>query len=158
MIKEMFVAGISVILGILLSLSFQWKSCSYIPKEIQIDTLQSIKIIPRDVFITDTIKVKAVSWKTRDSLIFVDKEIPCNDTNFVAQSDSIIVPTGDTLNLAFNYQDRRGTFSLVYKPRPDSIIVKEILKPFEKESEYPYSHILGAIGVGIMIGVYSMSK
>lgn len=158
MIKEMFVVGISIILGILLSLSIQWKSCNLVPKQVQIDTLESIKIIPREVFITDTIKVKSVAWKTKDSLIFVENEIPCSDTNFIAQSDSIIVPTGDTLNLAFNYFQRKGSFSMVYKPRPDSIVYREILKPIEKEIEYPYSHILGAIGIGIMIGVYSMSK
>jgi hypothetical protein len=129
-----------------------------IPKETKIDTLQMITVVPREVFITDTIKVKSVAWKTKDSLIFVENEIPCSDTNFVAQSDSIIVPTGDTLNLAFNYFQRKGSFSMVYKPRPDSIVYREILKPIIKESEYPYSHILGAIGVGILIGVFSKTK
>ena len=116
------------------------------------DTVEKISIKEREVYITDTIKVKSVAWKTKDSLIFVDSEVPCNDTAFIAQSDSIIVPTGDTLHLAFNYAERKGAYSLVYRPRPDSIILKTITIPV-KENRFPFEETIGAFGIGILLGV-----
>ena len=92
------------------------------------DTTYKVKIVERPVYIKDTIKVKSVLWKYSDTTIFVEKEIPCNDTSFVVQADSVLLPSGDTLNMAFSYAERRGNFSLVFKPRPDSIITKTILQ------------------------------
>lgn len=119
------------------------------------DTIKLVAVRERPVYITDTIKVKSVAWKTKDSIIFVDNEIPCNDTSFVAQADSVIVPTGDTLNLAFNYSNRRGGFSLVFKPRPDSVITQVVTVPVYKE-DYPYGAIIGTFGLGILVGVVSV--
>lgn len=149
------ILGLIIVLGLFFLLWFHGftKGCSqdglYTGKQ---DTINLVTIRERPVYITDTIKVKSVAWKTKDSIIFVDNEIPCNDTAFVAQSDSIIVPTGDTLNLAFNYSNRRGGFSLVFKPRPDSIQTKIITIPVKTE-EYPYGTIIGAFGLGILVGV-----
>ena len=147
-------AILGVLVGSFVAIMTEWRSCSVIPQRIKIDTLHSVQIMERPVFITDTIKVKSVSWKTKDSVIFISEEIPCNDTAFVAQADSVIVPTGDTLNLAFNYQDRRGSFSLVFKPRPDTIMTREILKPIETEAPFPFAAIFGALGLGTILGLY----
>lgn len=156
MLKSISYALISFLLGILFMMLTQFKTCRK-KEQLKADTVNMIQIVPREVFITDTIRVKSVAWKTKDSLIFVESEIPCNDTSFIAQSDSIIVPTGDTINLAFNYMNRKGSFSLVYKPRPDSIVFREIIKPVKSEEPFPYGHILGAIGLGILLGAYTTS-
>jgi hypothetical protein len=133
--------------------SFSDYSCTKIAYDKSKDTIKTVQIIQRPVYISDTIKVKSVTWKTKDTIIFVDHEIPCNDTAFVAQSDSIVVPTGDTLNLAFNYANRKGNFSVVYKPRPDSVITNTVFMPIKSDEPYPYGAIIGTFGIGILVGV-----
>lgn len=117
------------------------------------DTTYKIRIVERPVYIKDTIKVKSVLWKYSDTTIFVDKEIPCNDTSFIAQADSVLLTSGDTLNMAFSYAERRGNFSLVFKPRPDSIITQTILQQVPTDESYPYGTMIGTFGLGILIGV-----
>ncbi len=119
------------------------------------DTIQSTKIIERPVFIRDTIKIKSVAWKFKDSLIYVETgELPCNDTSFIAQADSVITNTGDTLNLAFSYHDRKGNFSLVFKPRPDSVLIKTIEIPITEPNKLSdFGALLGTFGLGLLIGV-----
>ena len=138
----------------------QVKSCSSERQTIDLkkDTVERISIVPRNIYIKDTIKVKAVAWKTKDSMIFVDKEIPCNDTAFIVQADSVIVPTGDTLQVAFSYAQRSGNFSLLFKPRPDSIKIKEILKIEYVKESFPYGTVFGAIGLGVLLGVAATSQ
>lgn len=148
---------ISISLAIVfIFLSIEIKQCSK-PNYIERDTLTRVEIKEREVFIRDTIRIKSTAWKVRDSLIFIEGDsIPCGDTSFVAQSDSIIVPSGDTLNLAFSYFDRKGNFSLLFRPRPDSILVKEVTIPIMKEEPYPYGAILGAFGIGTILGIVLM--
>lgn len=117
------------------------------------DTLIKVNIVERPVYIKDTVKIKSVMWKYKDTTIFVEEDLPCNDTSFIAQADSVLLPSGDTLNMAFSYADRRGNFSLVFKPRPDSIITKTILYPVLTDEPYPYGAIIGTFGLGILIGV-----
>jgi hypothetical protein len=109
-------------------------------------------IVARPVTIRDTIKTKSVMVKYKDTTYFIERpiEIPCKDTAFIAQADSVITLTKDTINMAFNYRDGLGHFSLVFKPRPDSI--QTITVPVEKQvSDYtwlPVTFVVGAL-VGI---------
>jgi hypothetical protein len=95
-----------------------------------------------------------VTIKAKDTIYFLDKPviIPCGDTAFVAQSDSVITATRDTINMAFAYANRKGHFSLVYRPRPDSI--KVITLPTEVKTENNWGWVVGALGVGLGLGVY----
>lgn len=81
------------------------------------------QIVTRPVTIRDTIRVKSVMVKYKDTAYFIERpvNIPCNDTAFIAQSDSVITTTKDTVNMAFSYNNGLGHFSLVFRPRPDSI-------------------------------------
>lgn len=117
------------------------------------DTVKNVQIVTRPVYISDTIKIKSVAWKTRDSIIFVKDSIPCGDTSFIAQSDSVLLPTGDTLNLAFNYLEKKGSFSVVYRPRPDSIITKIVNVPIHQETSGDLGYVFGAFGVGVLVGI-----
>ena len=89
------------------------------------DTITQVQLIERPVTIRDSVHTKSVTIKTKDTIYFLDKPvvIPCGDTSFIAQSDSVITATRDTINMAFAYANRKGHFSLVYRPRPDSIKV-----------------------------------
>jgi hypothetical protein len=110
------------------------------------------QIVTRPVTIRDTIRVKSVMVKYKDTAYFIERpiQIPCEDTAFIAQADSVITLTKDTINMAFNYRDGLGHFSLVFKPRPDSI--QTITVPVEKQvSDYtwlPVTFVVGAL-VGI---------
>jgi len=115
------------------------------------DTSVVTKLVERPVYIKDTIKVKSVQLKYKDYFHTDTVDIPCNDTNFIAQADSVITSTNDTINMAFNYTNRRGYFSLVYRPRPDSIQVKTITVPVEEKQNYGY--LCGAFGLGLVLGV-----
>lgn len=122
------------------------------------DTVTKVTIIERPVTIRDSVHTKSVTIKTKDTVYFIDKpvEIPCGDTAFIAQSDSVITATQDTINMAFAYANRKGHFSLVYRPRPDSI--KVITLPPVIETKHEYGWILGALGIGFGIGAYLNGK
>ena len=57
---------------------------------------------------------------------------------------------------AFNYTNRRGYFSLVYRPRPDSIQVQTITIPVEAKQNYGF--LVGSFGLGLVLGVVSGAK
>jgi hypothetical protein len=118
------------------------------------DTITQVQLIERPVTIRDSVHTKSVTIKTKDTIYFLDKPvvIPCGDTAFVAQSDSVITATRDTINMAFAYANRKGHFSLVYRPRPDSI--KVITLPTEVVTENNWSWVVGALGIGLGLGVY----
>jgi hypothetical protein len=118
------------------------------------DTITTVQLIERPVTIRDSVHTKSVTIKTKDTIYFLDKPvvIPCGDTAFVAQSDSVITATRDTINMAFAYANRKGHFSLVYRPRPDSI--KVITLPTEVRTENNWGWVVGALGIGLGLGVY----
>jgi hypothetical protein len=118
------------------------------------DTITRVEVLERPVTIRDSVHTKSVTIKTKDTIYFLDKPvvIPCGDTAFVAQSDSVITATRDTINMAFAYANRKGHFSLVYRPRPDSI--KVITLPTEVVTENNWSWVVGALGIGLGLGVY----
>lgn len=118
------------------------------------DTVTKVTVIERPVTIRDSVHTKSVTIKTKDTIYFLEKpiEIPCGDTAFIAQSDSVITATQDTINMAFAYANRKGHFSLVYRPRPDSI--KVITLPTEIRTENNWSWVIGALGIGLGLGVY----
>jgi hypothetical protein len=118
------------------------------------DTITTVQLIERPVTIRDSVHTKSVTIKTKDTIYFLDKPviIPCGDTSFIAQSDSVITATRDTINMAFAYANRKGHFSLVYRPRPDSI--KVITLPTEVRTERNWGWVVGALGVGLGLGVY----
>ena len=115
------------------------------------DTTTQVRIVERPVYISDTIKVKSVQLKYKDYFFTDTVNIPCNDTNFIAQADSIITPTSDTINMAFNYANRKGFFSLVYRPRPDSIKIETIKIPIEQPTNYGF--LAGTFGFGLFLGL-----
>jgi hypothetical protein len=118
------------------------------------DTITRVEVLERPVTIRDSVHTKSVMIRNRDTVYFLDRpvEIPCGDTAFVAQSDSVITATRDTINMAFAYANRKGHFSLVYRPRPDSI--KVITLPTEVVTENNWSWVVGALGIGLGLGVY----
>jgi len=144
-----------VILAVLLIIGFV--SGLHIGKTSQkrvTDTITQVQIIERPVTIRDSVHTKSVTIKTKDTIYFLDKPvvIPCGDTAFIAQSDSVITATRDTINMAFAYANRKGHFSLVYRPRPDSI--KVITLPTEVRTENNWGWVVGALGIGLGLGVY----
>lgn len=120
------------------------------------DTVKIVQVIERPVTIRDSVHTKSVMIKHSDTTYFVDKpvSIPCGDTAFVAQSDSVITATKDTINMAFTYAARKGYFSLVFKPRPDSIITVQ-LPVVKTETKTEWAWLLGLFGLGIGIGSYA---
>lgn len=120
------------------------------------DTVTKVTIIERPVTIRDSVHTKSVLVKTHDTTYFIDKpvSIPCGDTSFVAQSDSVITATKDTINMAFAYANRKGYFSLVFKPRPDSIITVQ-LPVVKTETKTEWAWLLGLFGLGLGIGSYA---
>ena len=118
------------------------------------DTITTVQILERPVTIRDSIHTKSVTIRNRDTVYYLERpvEIPCGDTAFIAQADSVITATKDTINMAFSYANKQGYFSLVYRPRPDSIKVVQLPTVVEKETEWGW--VLGALGIGIGFGVY----
>lgn len=144
-----------VILAVLLIIGFV--SGLHIGKTSQkrvTDTITTVQLIERPVTIRDSVHTKSVTIKTKDTIYFLDKPvvIPCGDTSFIAQSDSVITATRDTINMAFAYANRKGHFSLVYRPRPDSIKVITLPTQIEKQTEWGW--VVGALGIGLGLGVY----
>lgn len=147
-----YIAYASILVFLFFTL-VEMRQCSKVPLP-KIDTLTRVNIIERPVFVKDTVRVKTVSWKVRDSIIFIEHDsVPCGDTSFVAQSDSVVTSTGDTLNLSFGYHNRKGAFSVVFRPRPDSIVLREVQVPVRSEEPTPYGTYLGMFGLGLLIGV-----
>ena len=118
------------------------------------DTITQVQVLERPVTIRDSVHTKSVTIRNRDTIYFIDKpvEIPCGDTAFIAQADSVITATQDTINMAFAYANRKGHFSLVYRPRPDSIKVITLPTQIEKETEWGW--VVGALGIGLGLGAY----
>lgn len=112
------------------------------------------QIVTRPVTIRDTIRVKSVMVKYKDTAYFVERpiQIPCEDTAFIAQSDSVITETKDTVNMAFSYNNGFGHFSLVFKPRPDSI--QTVTVPVvEKQTTWEWLAPVFIIGLGLGLGI-----
>lgn len=120
------------------------------------DTITRVEVFERPVTIRDSVHTKSVTIKTKDTVYFLEKpvEIPCGDTSFIAQSDSVITATKDTINMAFTYANRKGYFSLVFKPRPDSIITVQ-LPVVKTETKTEWAWLLGLFGLGLGIGSYA---
>lgn len=118
------------------------------------DTITTVTVLERPVTIRDSVHTKSVTIRNRDTVYFIDKpvNIPCGDTAFVAQADSVITATQDTINMAFSYANKQGFFSLVYRPRPDSIKVVQLPTVIESKTEWGW--VLGALGIGLGLGAY----
>ena len=56
--------------------------------------------------------------------------------------------------MAFAYANRKGYFSLVFKPRPDSIITVQ-LPVVKTETKTEWAWLLGLFGLGLGIGSYA---
>lgn len=112
------------------------------------------QIVTRPVTIRDTIRVKSVMVKYKDTAYFIERpiQIPCEDTAFIAQSDSVITETKDTVNMAFSYNNGFGHFSLVFKPRPDSIQTVTV-SVVEKQTAWEWLAPVFIIGLGLGLGI-----
>lgn len=112
------------------------------------------QIVTRPVTIRDTIRVKSVMVKYKDTAYFIERpiQIPCEDTAFIAQSDSVITDTKDTVNMAFSYNNGFGHFSLVFKPRPDSIQTVTV-SVVEKQTAWEWLAPVFIIGLGLGLGI-----
>lgn len=145
-----FFIGLSF--GLLIAIVFIFREgCN--PKKIgngKADTVT--QIVARAVTIRDTIRVKSVMVKYKDTAYFIERpiNIPCNDTAFIAQSDSVITDTKDTVNMAFTYSNGLGYFSLVLRPRPDSI--KTITVPVIHERT-PWEWLAPVFVIGVALGI-----
>jgi hypothetical protein len=67
------------------------------------------KVVTRPVTIRDTVRVKSVMVKYKDTTYFVERpvKIPCGDTAFIAQSDSVI--TTKVMGIFHWYSNRAPT-------------------------------------------------
>jgi hypothetical protein len=133
---------------IVVSTFFIGRGCQDLPVN---PTVTEYKVIPYPTYRIDTIKVKQVEIKYQDKIYFDSVHIPCGDTAFIVHSDTIFVPSGDTINMSFNYKNNLGNFGLLYKPKPDSIIVKTIQVPEQNNSNYGY--FVGSFGIGAILGI-----
>ena len=111
------------------------------------------QVIPYPTYIIDTIKVKQVELKYQDKIYFDSVRIPCGDTAFTVHSDTIFVPSGDTVNLSFNYLNNSGNFGMVFKPKSDSIITKTVEIPQEKNDANNIGYFVGSFGIGAILGI-----
>lgn len=116
------------------------------------DTVTNVQIIPRQVFVKPEVLVKSILVPYKDT-IRLSERIPC-DTSFIAQADSVITSTGDTINVAFTHKVNESYFSMIVKPRPDSILTKTIEVPVIKEvSTTEIGWIISALAIGLGIGL-----
>lgn len=117
------------------------------------DTIEKVRIQPREVFIKPDVRIKSILVPYRDTM-YVAKELPC-DSAFIVQADSVITTTGDTINVAFSHNPlSESFFHMIVKPRPDSIIFREIIvenTKVEKQTEWAW--IVSAFVTGIAIGI-----
>jgi len=122
------------------------------------DTIEKVRIQPRKVFIKPDVRIKSILIPFKDT-IYVTKQIPC-DSAFIAQADSVITTTGDTINVAFSHNPlSESFFHMIVKPRPDSIIFREIIvenTKIEKQTEWAW--IVSAFVTGIAIGILGTNR
>lgn len=117
------------------------------------DTIEKVRIQPREVFVKPDVRIKSILVPYRDTM-YVAKEIPC-DSAFIAQADSVITTTGDTINVAFSHNPlSESFFHMVVKPRPDSIIFREIIvEKVKTEETTDFGWIVASLVTGIAIGI-----
>jgi hypothetical protein len=91
--------------------------------------------------------------------MYVKEQLPC-DSAFIAQADSVITTTGDTIQVAFSHIPfDKSFFSMVVKPRPDSILTKTIEIPIIQESKTTdIGWIISAFAIGLGIGILGASR
>lgn len=122
------------------------------------DTIEKVRIQPREVFVKPDVRIKSILVPYRDTM-YVKERIPC-DSAFIAQADSVVTTTGDTINVGFSHNPlSESFFHMVVKPRPDSIIVKEVILQdirVEKQTEWPW--LVTAFAVGIGVGILGATK
>jgi hypothetical protein len=111
-------------------------------------------VITRPVTVRDTVRVKSVMVKHKDTTYFIERpvNIPCGDTSFIAQADSVITSTMDTVNMAFAYNKGKANFSLVFKPRPDSVQTITVPVPVENNNAWTWGPAIFAVGV--LLGIW----
>jgi len=145
--------ALTMLLGYVLGSGCQEKAQESIVRH---DTVEKVRIQPREVFVKPDVRVKSILIPFKDT-IYLTKQIPC-DSAFIAQADSVITTTGDTINVAFSHNPlSQSFFSMVVKPRPDSIIVKEInVEKVEKETDIAW--IVSSFVVGLAIGILGMAR
>lgn len=141
--------ALSILLGFLFG-----KGCTENAQKpiIKHDTITSVKIQPRQVFVKPDVLIKSILVPYKDTMKVLQK-IPC-DTAFIAQADSVITTTGDTINVAFNHSPKESFFSMVVKPRPDSIIYRDLIVEktnVEKQTEFGW--LVSAFIAGIAVGI-----
>lgn len=117
------------------------------------DTVERVRIQPREVFVKPDVRIKSILIPYRDTM-YVTKQIPC-DSAFIAQADSVITTTGDTINVAFSHNPlAESFFHMVVKPRPDSIIFREIVvEKVKTEQTTDFAWIVSAFIAGIAVGI-----
>ncbi len=70
------------------------------------DTVEKVRIQPREVFVKPDVRIKSILIPYRDTM-YVTEQLPC-DSAFIAQADSVITSTGDTINVAFSHNPLSG--------------------------------------------------
>jgi hypothetical protein len=152
----MIIGGI--ILGFFLGMEFD--GCGKKPYKpiLRRDTVQSIQTIERPVFVKPDVRVKQILIPYKDTM-YVKEQLPC-DSAFIAQADSVITTTGDTIQVAFSHNPfDKSYFSMVVKPRPDSILTRTIEIPIVREEKSTdIAWIISSFAIGIGIGILGASK
>lgn len=117
------------------------------------DTIEKVRIQPREVFVKPDVRIKSILVPYRDTM-YVKEQLPC-DSAFIAQADSVITTTGDTINVAFSHNPlSESFFHMVVKPRPDSIIFREIVvEKVKTEETTDFGWIVASFIAGITIGI-----
>lgn len=120
------------------------------------DTIEQVRIQPREVFIKPDVRIKSILVPYKDTM-YITKQLPC-DSAFIAQADSVITSTGDTINVAFSHNPlSQSFFQMVVKPRPDSIIERQVtVEKVEKETDIAW--LVSSFVVGLAIGILGMAK
>ena len=122
------------------------------------DTVKTVQTIARPVFVKPDVRVKQILIPYHDTM-YVKEQLPC-DSAFIAQADSVITTTGDTIQVAFSHVPfDKSFFSMVVKPRPDSILTKTIEIPVIQESKTTdIGWIISAFAIGLGIGILGASR
>jgi hypothetical protein len=123
-----------------------------------IDTVVKVKTVERPVFVKPEVKIKTILVPVQDTLL-VSKLIPC-DTQFIAQADSVITTTKDTLHVSFTHNPRNNSyFSILFRPRPDSIITKAVEIPVETiKTTTDLGWLVSAFTIGLAVGVLGATR
>lgn len=127
------------------------KGCENLP----INPKETIKIekLHYPKYINDTVKIISLKTKYINTVNTDSIKIPCGDTNFIVLSDTVFVPSGDTINMSFNYFNNLGRFGLEYKPKADSIIYKTIELPTNNDTGNNVGYFVGSFGIGAILGI-----